>query len=86
MRFPARTGNRSTRQAGKFCRHRGGDCIGETRIVGDQDRLRRLVMFGLVLVAPTFLAGPLRWLAARPTRRIALYLFAGIATAVLLHG
>jgi hypothetical protein len=46
----------------------------------------RLVMFVLILIAPTFLAGPVRWLAARPTRRFALYLFAGVAAAVLLLG
>lgn len=34
----------------------------------------RLVMFVLALIAPTVLTGPLRWLAARPTRRWAFYL------------
>lgn len=34
----------------------------------------RLIMFALILVAPTFLQGPLRWLAVRPARRYGLYL------------
>ncbi|MER7331729.1 MULTISPECIES: hypothetical protein [unclassified Micromonospora] len=34
----------------------------------------RLLMFAVIAVAPTFLTGPLRWLAARPTRRWAFYL------------
>lgn len=34
----------------------------------------RLLMFAVLAVAPTVLTGPLRWLAARPTRRWAFYL------------
>lgn len=34
----------------------------------------RIVMFALVLAAPTVFTGPLRWLAARPTRRFGFYL------------
>lgn len=41
----------------------------------------RLFMFALVLAAPTFLTGPLRWIATRPTRRLGFYLLAA-ATAV----
>ncbi len=36
----------------------------------------RLVWFALLLVAPTFVQGPLRWLAQRPTRRWGFYLVA----------
>lgn len=38
----------------------------------------RLLFFVLVLLAPTALTGPLRWLAARPTRRWAFYLLAAV--------
>jgi hypothetical protein len=34
----------------------------------------RMVMFAVVLAAPTALTGPLRWIAARPTRRYGFYL------------
>lgn len=34
----------------------------------------RLLMFGLILLLPTGLTGPLRWTAQRPTRRVGLYL------------
>ncbi|MEU8158068.1 hypothetical protein AB0B94_30815 [Micromonospora sp. NPDC048986] len=34
----------------------------------------RLLMFGLVLIAPSVLQGPLRYIAARPTRRWGFYL------------
>lgn len=34
----------------------------------------RLFMFALIAVLPTALTGPLRWFAARPTRRIGLYI------------
>jgi hypothetical protein len=34
----------------------------------------RLLMFALIAAAPTFLTGPLRWCATRPTRRWALYI------------
>jgi hypothetical protein len=34
----------------------------------------RLLLFVLVLIAPTWLAGPVRWLAPRPFRRYGLYL------------
>jgi hypothetical protein len=58
--------------------------IDEKRIPGKSTGLRllwkvsnysdRLAMFGLVAVAPTFLAGPLRWLVVRPTRRWGFYI------------
>jgi len=44
----------------------------------------RLIMFGLVMVAPTFLTGPLRWIAARPTRRWAFYLMVGAVASTYL--
>lgn len=45
----------------------------------------RLLMFAIVAVAPTFLTGPLRWLAARPTRRWAFYfLLAALAATFAL--
>lgn len=34
----------------------------------------RLIMFAAIAAAPTSVTGPLRWLAARPTRRWAFYL------------
>lgn len=34
----------------------------------------RLIMFALILAAPTALTGPLRWAATRPTRRWGLYI------------
>lgn len=48
----------------------------------------RLVMFALVMIAPTVLTGPLRWLAARPTRRWAFYLIVAgfVATHLTLPG
>lgn len=46
----------------------------------------RLIFFALVMIAPTALTGPLRWLAARPTRRWAFYLLAaGFAAPHLIH-
>jgi hypothetical protein len=36
----------------------------------------RLLMFALILAAPTAFTGPLRWIAARPTRRLGFYLVA----------
>jgi hypothetical protein len=33
----------------------------------------RPILFALTILAPSFLAGPLRWLTARPTRRFGLY-------------
>jgi len=36
----------------------------------------RLFMFALILAAPTFLQGPLRWIATRPTRRLGFYVLA----------
>jgi hypothetical protein len=44
----------------------------------------RLAMFALVLLAPTCLTGPLRWLSTRPTRRFAFYLLGAITAAVVL--
>lgn len=42
----------------------------------------RLFMFALILAAPTFLTGPLRWIATRPTRRLGFYLLAAATVAV----
>lgn len=44
----------------------------------------RLIFFGLVAIAPTVLTGPLRWLAARPTRRWAFYLVTAAFAATFL--
>lgn len=44
----------------------------------------RLIFFGLVALAPTVLTGPLRWLAARPTRRWAFYLVTAAIAATFL--
>lgn len=38
----------------------------------------RLLMFGLILIAPTGLTGPLRWAATRPTRRYGTYALTGV--------
>ncbi|MEV0214323.1 hypothetical protein [Micromonospora sp. NPDC050695] len=46
----------------------------------------RLLMFGLIAVAPTFLTGLLRWLAARPTRRWAFYLILAAFAATFALG
>ncbi len=46
----------------------------------------RLFMFALVLAAPTFLQGPLRWLASRPTRRLGFYVLAAAWVAFVLAG
>ncbi|MER7166744.1 hypothetical protein ABT336_11870 [Micromonospora sp. NPDC000207] len=46
----------------------------------------RLAIFALIAVAPTFLTGPLRWLAARPTRRWAFYLVLAVLTTTLALG
>ena len=46
----------------------------------------RLVMFGLIAAAPTFLTGPLRWLAARPTRRWAFYILLAAFAATFALG
>ena len=45
----------------------------------------RLVMAAVVLVVPTFLSGPARWLMARPTRRWALYVCGAAAALIALH-
>ena len=34
----------------------------------------RLVVFSLIMLAPTGVTGPLRWIAARPTRRFGFYI------------
>lgn len=45
----------------------------------------RILLFGLILIAPTFLQGPLRWIAERPTRRLGLYLsLAVLATTYII--
>lgn len=46
----------------------------------------RLIMFAFITVLPTFLTGPLRWLAARPTRRWAFYLVTAALAAVYALG
>lgn len=46
----------------------------------------RLVMFGLICTLPTALTGPLRWCAARPTRRYGLYLVVAAFTAAVWIG
>lgn len=46
----------------------------------------RLVMFAVIAAAPTFLTGPLRWLAARPTRRWAFYLILAAFAATFALG
>jgi len=40
----------------------------------------RLILFGLLLIAPTVVAGPLRWITARPTRRWAVYGLFGVVS------
>ena len=44
---PARAGDRLSRQPVELAFDSCGDLAGEPRVVGDQDRLRRLVMLGL---------------------------------------
>ncbi|WP_213004715.1 hypothetical protein [Paractinoplanes toevensis] len=46
----------------------------------------RLAMFALIGITPTFLTGPLRWCAVRPTRRIGLYLTLAALTGAYLYG
>ncbi len=46
----------------------------------------RLIMFAAIAALPTFLTGPLRWLAARPTRRWAFYLTTTVLAAVYALG
>jgi len=47
----------------------------------------RLLLFALILAAPTGLTGPLRWIGARPTRRWGFYLVtAALAVTYLLTG
>jgi hypothetical protein len=46
----------------------------------------RLILFLLILVAPTGLQGPLRWIVQRPTRRVGLYVVLGLLAAVLKIG
>jgi sterol desaturase/sphingolipid hydroxylase (fatty acid hydroxylase superfamily) len=68
--------------------------VDSRRVPGDSTLLRvlwrlsnttdRLLMFALVLTAPTFLTGPLRWLVARPTRRWGLYLTVAVFAVALL--
>ncbi|MGI5236470.1 hypothetical protein [Dactylosporangium sp. CA-139066] len=47
------------------------------------NRTDRLIMFMLVLVAPTGAQGPLRWMLQRPTRRWGFYLVALVLAAVM---
>lgn len=70
--------------------------VDETRIPGRSGLLRglwlvsnwtdRIVLFVLIVGAPTFCTGPLRWLATRPTRRWGFYLITAILAAALLLG
>ncbi|WP_328344748.1 hypothetical protein [Micromonospora sp. NBC_00421] len=46
----------------------------------------RLLMFAAIAAAPTLATGPLRWLAARPTRRWAFYLITAALTATYTLG
>ena len=46
------------------------------------NRTDRRLLFALMLLAPCGLQGPLRWIAARPTRRLGLY----VVTAALIGG
>lgn len=43
----------------------------------------RLVMLALALACPTFLTGPLRWIAIRPTRRAGFYLLTAVLIAYI---
>ena len=44
------------------------------------NRTERLLLFAVVILAPTVLTGPLLWCAARPSRRLGLYVvLAGLA-------
>jgi len=70
--------------------------VDEKRIPGKARPLRllwkvsngtdRLIMFVLVLAAPTFATGPLRWIAARPTRRWGFYLVSTALAVTYLTG
>ena len=46
----------------------------------------RILLFALLMAAPTILTGPLRYFAARPTRRWAFYLVLTAFTATLTLG
>nr|WP_221374430.1 hypothetical protein [Actinoplanes polyasparticus] len=46
----------------------------------------RLAMFALLAITPTFLTGPLRWCAVRPTRRYGAYLTLAALTGLYLYG
>lgn len=46
----------------------------------------RPLMFALILISPTGLTGPLRWIAQRPARRWGLYLTLAALGAALLIG
>jgi hypothetical protein len=70
--------------------------VDEKRIPGKSGALRtlwkisnwsdRLVLFGLVMLAPTWGSGPLRWIAARPTRRWGFYIVLAAGAVVYLNG
>lgn len=70
--------------------------VAARRLPGDSPPLRvlwvlsngtdRLVMFALVLIAPTGLQGPLRWLACRPTRRWGFYLVLAVLAVIYTIG
>lgn len=60
--------------------------VGLARLWQVSNATDRVVMFALVLLVPTVLTGPLRWLAARPTRRVGFYLLvaASVVTFTLI--
>lgn len=47
------------------------------------NRSDRLAVFALLLLCPTVLTGPLRWIVQRPTRRVGLYLVLAVYAAIL---
>ena len=48
------------------------------------NRTDRWLMFALIFLAPTGLTGPLRWIAARPTRRITFYALSALFISYVL--
>lgn len=46
----------------------------------------RLIFFAFTMAVPTFVAGPVRWLVQRPTRRWAFYLVVGAVAGLYLLG
>ncbi len=60
--------------------------VGLARVWQVSNATDRVLMFVLILAAPTALTGPLRWVAARPTRRVGFYLLvaAAVVTSILI--